>query len=253
MPRPVKRGRVLSPRLLTIGIVILALVVLIPAVFRGVTAIRSIEVIGNSYCSKEEVIASSGILLGESAFFLKADQVRERVNQNRYLEFVSVTRTLFPGSVVITVREHAPRAKLSWMGMLYILGENGVVLERTSEIEIPVHVPEIIGMEISGISVGAPVEYGVPGQEEAITGILDALDLQGVTGEVTEINVAAPDNLQFLTESGLQVILGDAELLPEKIALMRDTLAYVQTLYPGQGGILNVSSGKTADFRQPPQ
>ncbi|MDL2319290.1 FtsQ-type POTRA domain-containing protein [Eubacteriales bacterium OttesenSCG-928-A19] len=254
MAKPAGRKRImLGPRMITLLVSIIVLVALGYILMQSATAIHDIQVIGNSYCTREEVIAASGVQLGQSAMSINAGQVRDRINQNRYLEFVSLSRNMFPGSVVITVREHAPRAKYTWMGMLIILGENGVVLERTSQIDSSVFVPEIIGMDVESAQVGSMAAYRVAGQGDAITDILDALDLQGVTGEIAEINVATPDNLQLLTESGLQVILGDGDRLPEKIALMRDTLPYVQQLHPGRGGILNVSSGETADFRKPPQ
>lgn len=254
MPKPVRGKRlIIGPRFITLGIAIVVLVVIGFFLLQSMTAIHAIEVIGNDYCTRDEVIAASGIQLGQSAMSIQTAQVRDRINQNRYLEFVSLQRNLLPGSIVITVKEHTPRAKYTWIGMLYILGDNGVILERSAQIDTAVFVPEILGMDVQSAQVGSLATYAVAGQGEAITSILDALDLQGVTDEIAVINVSTPDNLQLTTESGLQVILGDSDRLPEKIALLRDTLPYVKQLYPDGGGILNVSSGETADFRRPPQ
>lgn len=251
MPKQKERKRTVHP--LAVGIVILAglLIVLGPTLLRNLFATRSIDVQGNHYVTDAQVIESSGIRLGDSVLSVNADRVAENIERNRYLDFVGLWRGFFPPSVTITVVEHTPRAKMMWMGMLLIIGENGVVLERTAEIDIPVHVPEVIGMSVSSVTVGEPIHYELAGQGEAVDAVLDALDLQGVTGEVSEINIASPDNLSMISEDGLQVVLGDTDQLPEKIALFRDTLPRVRALHPVRGGILNVSSGVTADYRPP--
>lgn len=235
----------------SVGIVAVAafLLLIFVALVSGLFSVQSIEVQGNRFCTKEEVIASSGIMLGQNILTIKTDQVKAGINSNRYLEFVGLWRNFFPSSVILTVSEHSPRAKMMWMGMLIVVGDNGVVLERTSTIDMHLPVPEIIGMKVQSDLVGEPIDYSVPGQEEAINRILDALDMQGVTAAVTEINIASPDNLTLLTEYGIQVILGDDDRLDEKIALMRDALPKVQSY--GAGGILNVSSGQNADYQRP--
>lgn len=222
---------------------------MLSALVGGLFSVRTVEVQGNRFCTREEVIAASGIRLGESIFSIQEETVRGRVNTNPYLEFVGLWKNYFPCGVIITVSEHTPRAKMMWMGMLVVVGDNGVVLRRSSEIDTYLPVPEIIGMKVQSDMVGQPITYSVAGQAEAIDHILDALDMQGVTGMVTEINIASPDNLTLLTEGGVQVILGNDERLPEKIALIRDTLPRV----PGAGGVLNVSSGFSADYSPPVQ
>lgn len=252
MARNERTRRSVHPWAVVVVILAALLAVFGPVLYRSVFGVRSITVTGNSYVSTDEVITSSGIRYGQSIFGVKADQVRDGVNANRYLEFVSVTRH-YPSTVLITVTEHTPRVKMMWMGMLLIIGENGVVLERTSDIDIPVHVPEIIGMSVESVSVGEPIVFKVSGQGEAIENILDAIELQGMVGEVTEINISSPDSLSLMMESGLQVLLGDESHIQQKIALMRDTIPRLAALQSMNGGTLNVSSGVAADYQPPPQ
>lgn len=250
MRQPAPRRRRSVRPAVVLGVIVAALLLVFgPSIWRNVFAIRNIEVQGNSYCTRDEVIHYSGIRMGDSILSVDAERVKAGINQNRYLEFVGIWRNFFPSSVIITVTEHTPRAKLNWMGMLLLIGDNGVVLERTPEIDIPVHVPEVVGMLVDKVAVGQEVTYGVAGQGDAIIGILDALDLQGVTGEIAEINITSPDNLMLVTEGGLQVILGDDNMLAEKIALLREVLPRIQTLGDVSGGILNISSGESADYR----
>lgn len=252
MARNERRKRTVHP--VAVGAVVIAalLVVLGPVLYRSVFGVRTIAVEGNSYVSTDDVVASSGIRYGQSIFGVKSDLVRDGVNANRYLEFVSVSRH-YPSTVTIRVTEHTPRAKMMWMGMLLIIGENGVVLERTSDIDIAVHVPEVIGMSVETVSVGQPIVYKVVGQGEAIDNILSAIELQGIEGEVAEINISSPDSLSLVMESGLQVLLGDERYIQQKIALVRDTVPRLAALQTLAGGTLNVSSGVAADYLPPPK
>lgn len=250
---PQQRPRIVQPRRIVQAVVAALILVIVFTVFRSVFAIQRIDVQGNQYVTRDEVVLASGLTIGQSVLTVSTDKVREGINRNRYLEFVGIWRNLIPPYVVLTVSEHTPRAKLMWMGMLLILGDDGVVLERTSQIDMPLYVPEVIGMTVENVAVGHPVEYALVGQEEAINGVLDALQMQGVTSDIIEINISSPDNLTLMTEGGLQIILGDGERLDEKIALMRDMVPRIDELNLGSGGILNVSSAESADYRPPPR
>lgn len=222
-----------------------------PILFNSVFSISKIEVQGNKRVSAEEVVAASGIKRGDNILSIDIDKVRDSINNNRYLEFVGLWRNFFPSSVILTVTEHAPRAKMAWMGMLVVLGENGVVLEQTAEIDASIHVPEIIGMTATQVRVGLPISYSIPGQGEAVDNVIDALDLQGIGSMIAEINVASPESMFLVTEEGLQVNFGNDEQLPEKFALFREVLPRIQTMGAVAGGLLDISTAKTADYRPP--
>lgn len=245
-----RNRRVTHPKALQIVIVGAVLAVVLLFVFRSVFAIRSVQVQGNSYCTVQEVVASSGIKVGESIFSVKESQVRENINKNRYLEFVSVWREYFPSTVIITVTEHAPQTKFMWMGVPYLVGDHWIVLEDSQRIDYEsVHVPEIIGMTVSQARVGQEVVYGVAGQADAIRKVVEALALEGIMGDIVDINVTSPDSIMMRTEAGLQIALGDDNQLGEKMAYVGDLLPRLATFGSLQGALLDVSSGQSADFR----
>lgn len=241
-------GRGSFSRVITLGLVVVLIVLLGRAVFDGIFSIRSIEVRGNYFCSDAQVIAAAGIELGDSIFSVKADRIRAGINANRYLEYVSVWRNFFPCSVVLTVQEHTPIAKMSWMGMLLLVGENGVVLERTSEIDINVHVPEIVGMTVDTAMIGQEITYSVPGQGDAIRKILDALTGQNLITGIAQINISTPDNIALVTDEGLQILLGDVEKMSEKIAVLREALPQIYTRGGVTGGVVHISGDTSLDF-----
>lgn len=245
------RRPVTHPRALKIAILLLVLMILVPTVLGRLFAVSSIEVQGNSYCTTEEVIAASGIKLGDSLFSISSGNVKAGINNHRYLEYVGLWKRFFPPSVVLTVSERAPLAKLSWMGLLILIGDNGIVLEQTAQIDHAVHVPEVKGMTIRYVTLGEEIVYDVAGQGEAISGLLQELERQGFLGQVAEINVSSPDSLVLLTEGGMQILLGDGTNLGAKVAIARDILPQIRAQETEMNSYLDVSTGLAADYRRP--
>lgn len=239
------------PRAVRTILILAAVFIVVALLLNSIFGVRSIEVQGNSYVTRAEVITASGIQIGDSIFSVDPTAVKQRVNGHRYLECISVWRNFFPSSVIITVKETTPRAKMAWMGMLVILGEGGVALEQTAQIDMPINVPEIVGMTASQVRLGQPVQYAVSGQKEALERILYQLDLQAIGSAIAQINIASPDSIFLVTEDGLQITIGDTEQLPEKFALIREVLPRIQTLGHPDGGSLDVSTARTADYKKP--
>lgn len=249
-PRPQRqkpRPRRLATRVFTL--VLILIVALVAG--RFFFSVRTIEVKGNRLRSAEEVIAASGIQLGDFIVTIKPDAVRDQINENRYLRFISIWKRYASGTVVLTVSEQAPYAKLMWMGHLVLLDAGGVVLENNHLIDTSVPVPEIIGMTVDKARIGDPITFTVAGQGKVIAEIVDALYLQGIAGEIDEINVALTDNLALITHRGMEIVLGDGEHLAEKIALVREVLPRLEADGKAFGGKLIVSSGVRADYDPP--
>ncbi len=233
-----------------IGLVMLLAILTVSVLVVGnrVFIIKKITVEGNRYCSTEEVVKSAGLSFGDSILAIDSVKIRDGINSNRYLEYVGMWRDL-PDHLIITVKEHSPHATLTWMGMLYMLGENGMVLSETPQIDISLQVPVITGANVVAARAGSVINLGDAGQFDSIRTVLSELDRQGITIEVAELNVAVLDNLYLIMENGLQIVLGDAEDIGEKIALSRAVIARLEGTEEFRGAVLDVSSGEAADFR----
>lgn len=245
--QPYERPR--HTKAIIIVFVLIALVVFGPMIAGRICAIQDVQVEGISRYKKEEVMAAAGIQLGQSVFSVNGDMVKENINKHYGLDFVSIWCNYFPpSSVVLTVSEHMPRAKFTWMGMLYLIGENGAAMEETHQIDREIPVPEITGMTVNQVVLGEPVKFGVAGQGEAIEHLIEELDRQGFLDEVEEINVSAPDNLILLTHGGMKIILGTDDLLAEKIAMARDLQPQLYAFGGEYLATLDVSTGEVADY-----
>ena len=229
---------------------ILALVAVSLVIAGGrVFAVHSVVVEGNRFISAEEIMQTGGVSIGDSMFTLDTAAVAEKINAHQYLTCNSVWRD-FPDRVFINVTEHQPVATANWMGSLVMLGQDGVVMEITGQIDIELAVPVITGASIKSARVGEAVTYGVAGQAEAVEAVLEAIDWQGFTGEISEINVGTLDDLYLVTVDGLIIRLGDSEKLDEKILTARSALVPLRAAYAMRGAVLDVSTGDgQADFQ----
>ena len=222
---------------------ILALVAVSLVIAGGrVFVVHSVVVEGNRFISAEEIMQTGGVSIGDSMFTLDTVAVAEKINAHQYLTCNSVWRD-FPDRVFINVTEHQPVATANWMGSLVMLGQDGVVMEITGQIDIELAVPVITGASIKSARVGEAVTYGVAGQAEAVEAVLEAIDWQGFTGEISEINVGTLDDLYLVTVDGLIIRLGDSEKLDEKILTARSALVPLRAAYAMRGAVLDVSTG----------
>lgn len=222
-------------------------------VCNNVFVIKTILVEGNQLIDEKTIINLSGISIGDSMFSLNPSKVRTCIDNDRYLSFVGLWKT-FPDQVLLSVKEDTPRVQMQWSGMLVLIGKSGVVLEKTSNIDIELDVPALTGIsqKVLDVKVAQPLVFTEDGLLEAMNSILDELVLQNLQGEISELNVSILDNLYLLTVDGLQVMLGDATALPLKLAQMAAVLYDLRTKQmPIRGGVLDVTSGKFIDYRPP--
>jgi len=247
MPTPARRKQPRNPGAVALVTLLALVAVALILLNNQVFVVRQVTVEGNRYVSAQEVAASAGIQIGDGMFSLDTAQIRDGINQNRYLHYVGMRRD-FPSRVVLTVTEHSPRAAMMWLGMLILLSEDGVVLEQTAQVDMDLNVPMITGMQVASVRVGRPIVLSTAGQFDALSAVLTALDAQGALLEISELNVAHLDNLYLVTHDGLQVTLGSEELLCEKVTLMLSVLPRLRELSDVRGGMLDVTTAKTADY-----
>ena len=250
MPPTARDAKTRHPGAAALVALLVVLVFAFLYVRNTVFVVKSVTIIGNRFCSREEVLACAGISAGDSLLAIDTKKVREGINANRYLRFLGISREL-PSHVTLRVEEHAPRAMLTSIGVLVLIGEDGIVLEESVDIEMALHlrIPAITGVQAERTRAGYPVLYTQPGQAAAVEKILDVLESQGAVGEVSELNVGALDNLYLVTGDGLQVVLGSDKDMREKVALMMMLLPALREIAEVRGGVLDVTTGVSGDFR----
>lgn len=213
--------------------------------------VRYIEVRGNKIRPQEEAIEASGIQMGMSLFSIKEDEIKKNLNASRYLQYGSMWKRILPGGIVLTITERVPYAKLTSGGHLLLLGEDGIIMENTHNIDMSVPVPEIVGMRVDRPRAGEYIKSSVAGQAKAAMDIVTALYREGIAGEIGVINIAVLDNVTMLTHSGVDIVMGNSEDLDQKIMRVKEALSQISTGGFADGGRLSVSSGIWADYSPP--
>lgn len=91
--------------------------------------IREIAVSGNYHLGKDDIVNSISIKKGESMLDVHFNDIEESLRLNTWIKKVAL-RKQFPGTLVIKVEEAIPKALLSVKKRLYLIDEDGEVLER---------------------------------------------------------------------------------------------------------------------------
>lgn len=227
-------------------VMLAVLAVLVLLVRSRIFVVREIEVAGNLIRQDAEIAGLSGIRLGMSIFSVDKEELNRNISADNYVELQEVNIQL-PDTVTIRVRERTPCAAVNSAGVIMLVDREGYILERLT------YLPDIPGVVVvSGIdvSVGAQsrmIGSGTAGQMAVMQKLLSALQASGVQKLVSELNVADQNNLYLVSESGIQILLGDEERLDEKLLWMKAVLEELT----GRGvmsGVLDVSSGKNAVY-----
>lgn len=205
--------------------------------FRSVFGtIRTINVVGNTNFTTEQVIALSGLEVGMSTFDIEEDVVMARISRERYLRCTLVDVAL--DMVTLHVRERVPCCTLVQNGRRIILDDRGWVLEVIGDVDSPTPgLIQINGLDVHHCSLGQAVTLRIPGKLTAYTQILIELRALGGLGLIAELDMTAMDSITLKTTDGLTVSLGDDTQIHQKIRAMlvvRENL--LMNDFYGQGG-----------------
>lgn len=163
--------------------------------------------------------AAKNARLDQSPFYftLSEDKVREGINQNRYLDFESMTK-IFPNAVILKVRERTPFAFFTHLGVGYVLAQDGMVLEQTRELKVGNDLIQVHGLSVWGLqSPGSMPTSTDPAQAESLISLFAELQLWGFASQVSSVDITQSLYLSMQTRDGYTINLGGADALHAKI------------------------------------
>ncbi len=118
-----------------------------------VFSIRYVRVIGIHNLTWEQVASSAGITQSSNYFSLREDKIRDGINANRFLVYERMQK-VFPNSVVLYVRERQPIASINYIGVSYIMADDGIILSRVQQPEGSSPLMRISGLALRDIREG---------------------------------------------------------------------------------------------------
>ena len=239
-----RRARRRGSKLPGLIALLLAALILYIITVNYILVIRNVEVTGNGGVPANEALHLSGIRLGSRMSGLDEAQIRQDVESDGRLAFVGIEKR-YPSTVLLTVRERTRDALILQAGKILLLDSDGYVVSVSDRLPEE-SVPYVTGLKPSYYQLGRQLDVA-DGRLNAMKAVLEALKAQGATSYVSEFSVENTADLRIITRTGMEVLLGNAENMNNKIAWMagalRDLTARGETT-----GRLDVAGGNKADF-----
>lgn len=190
------------------------------AAFLAVTIffkIDSIEVTATEHYTEDELISASGIEIGDNLFTFRTSKVeKELLEKYPYLASVSVTRSL-PSTLVIKAVDSVPAAAVNLASGGYcLIDENGKLLEQAST--VPEGIPTVTGVTVSDMAEGKYLTDN--SKSEILVDITKVLKEKNIISNVNFINVSCITDVRMGYLGRLDVRLGQADKLKEKIQML---------------------------------
>ena len=240
-PSPSRRG------LYTVIAVILLLTV--AAVFaRGSwLRIKNTEVTGLVTYTKERVLAQAKITGSTTYFGLNEDSIRKNIEDDRYLRYIGMEK-IWPNGLILHVQERRRLGNVLFMGVQYVISPDGMVLESSNSIDLDNGCVKVTGLDIRDIRFGAPLVCQDETQRETMEQLFEELEIQGVLGQISELNLSSLDSIYLVTLDGYTANIGSSEELRAKVGTVR---AVVQELRNRglQGGMIEATVPGQASYR----
>ena len=246
---PLPEPEPMSPekRMLIIGSVLVLLISGAFLVRSLVFTIRNLNVVGLQNLTWQQVATSAGLTSSSNYFGLNEERIKDGINANRYLIYERMQR-VFPNTLVLYVRDRRPVASIHYIGVAYIMADDGMILEKTRDLQMDLRIPTISGLALRDIRQGSVPVSTKFGQLEICVDLTGELTTQGFSEQIADINLSEPTSIYMTTRDGYSVHLGDGTQLRAKLGTVR---AVVQELRRRQlqGGVIEATVPGEATYR----
>ena len=208
--------------------------------------LETVYVVGNVEKTPQQVVTASGLVRGRNMISIEEEDVAEALSHDHTIIFKGMQKE-YPNTIYLYIEERKTVAAMQWLGILYTLDREGVVMEESTSTTPPAGMPVITGFRVSNINVGQQLMVRSEKQMDAYREIMEELELQMYQSQVAEINLADPSNIYLIMVEGVTVRLGDASYMQAKIGAVRTDMAYLRQLGK-TSGILDVSIPEDAKY-----
>ncbi len=226
--------------LVVIVMVVLSLTVLFP--------INEIEVVGSGYYPNEQVIAASGLELGENIIRCKADQVSDILSKALpYVDHAEVKRSV-SGKVTITVTETVGKYAVLYGEQCVILNAQGKVLEIASG-ENAVKYTVVLNAAVDSPVPGTPAVFSGDISLEKVLSLGNSLADASID-KITSMDLTNISDVIVMYDARLKLQIGTLSGLERKLALAQRVIARENELNPSQYGTVNLTVDGKAYFSE---
>lgn len=212
----------------------------------GIFNISSIEVVGNSSITREEIVKSSGIVYGKNILLFSKKVAMRGIFKDPYVKLIKIERK-FPNRVVINVVERVPGFKLPYVGSFVILDEEGVVVEVLPIGGRKVELPVAVGLKFNDFKVGDQLKIENKDTFDALMGIVVEIRPSGLLQGMKEIDITDVNNVSITFEDGNEILLGEPIDVANKLSFAKSILQDIKE--KNRKGIIDISHMGDPVFR----
>lgn len=201
-------------------IIIIVLAVLSNTVLFNCT---SIEVEGNSRYTAEQIIAPSGLEIGQNLLHIDSGDAEKRISAAlTYIDMVDVSK-VFPTKIKITVKEAEKWFLVSQDGVTAAVSRMGRIVELGSESGLPT----IVGYDAVELTPGATLTSSENGKTQLPLQILEKAEHCGITG-ITRVDLTDRFDISVDCGDNITLQLGGIADIDSKFAVGAEVLQYEQ-------------------------
>lgn len=241
-----KRSRRKTEGFFKFLIVLTALTVALVIVQERFFRLQYVYVIGNEKKTSQQIAAVSGLVKGRNMLGIEEADIAKAMSKDHTIIFKGMQKE-YPGVIYLYIEERNVTAAMQWLGVLYLLDDEGMVMEQRTDSTLPEGLPVVTGFKAGNIYVGQKLTLRSATQLEAYQTIIEELQLQLYTDQVSEINLSDPENIYLITREGVTVRLGDGSQMESKIGSVRTAMAYLRQL-GSFSGVLDVTQPQSPTF-----
>lgn len=235
-------------------LIAVCIALLLVLLFSRVFIVRDIMVVGNRNLLREEVVTQSGVKPGDNLLSITSGRLRQRLEQNRYIEYVGHGFD-YRGTLTLQINERLGMAVSNVLGLYYVMDESGVVLECVGSIyPHDVAGPRVTGFNIdqnTRIVVGELMPVRDKGQLEQMEQVLSALDETNLLARISLLDIKNLENIYMMTAEGARIELGKGKDLVIKMLIAREVLSKREETGDLKGAKIDVSNGENAHYIPP--
>ncbi len=212
-----RRRKILAGMGGTFAVIIAGAILCMTVLFK----IDTIEVIGASRYSAEQIIEASELGNGQNLFtFNEGNAVENIVTTLPYVNTVSISRHL-PGKVVMEVSDVTVVGAVQVNNNYVVIGTNGKMLELVNA--LPENCPQLMGAELTKMELGETIEYANEQQKEALDSFARALQ-DGEIDKITKIDIRDLYNVKATYDGRIDMSFGTATDMDFKIRFAKAVL-----------------------------
>ena len=238
-----RRNRIRRKFLLFVFIASIIALILTYAPFMRV---KKINCFGNEKIDTKTIVSTSELCIGNNIFRADKKGAIERIKALPYIKDVTIRRKL-PSTMNITVSECSIAAYINNNDTYLYLDETGKVLE-TSKIPPSTPCPILVGVTVNEAEVNEPISFKDTEQFNVYSELFKVINTSKFKDKLTVISLEKTDDIRFVINNAIEVILGDTENLDYKINFLASG-AY-DSIGDNRPGTMNVSYGKSVIYKE---